>query len=692
MKKLFTLLVLALPLITNAQGKYQYVSPSAGSVMNNIETDIIIREGSFLKATSVSNHRFTIIGSKSGIHHFSFTICRDSKTILLHPEIPFSYDEVVTVAVSKGMQSTGNRRLNGYSFSFSTHREFSSEEFEGFKTGKEMLQQQETGQYNGVENQNDGGDTRDLEGLVTITDNTNPSPGDIFFDAFSAFFFGTKWTGYHVITSNGDSVYSVELSSPSDFKMEDNGNFDVREGLEPRFDELDSNFTIINKIYGANGYPADFHECQITPDHHVFIIADETQIIDMTVYSPNYSSHATVYGTVIQEFDPDGNLIFQWRSFDHIAPNEAQHINLASSFIDYIHTNSIDQDTDGNLIFSNRHLDQVDKIDLSTGEFMWRLGGMMNEFTFPNDAERFTFEHDARRIANGNLTLWDNGNYHIPSHSTAKEYQLDEINKVATLVWSYGHPGGVNGASLYNTAGGSVQRLSNGNTFINGGWRSNSSNPSMWEVTSDGTLVWEAKLTSSSSMTSYRAHRYEWNPCPRPTFKKLNTKDITSSSATLKWNGVTGVYQYKIQYKKHSSAVWTEKNATSDKHSKKITGLDADSKYDWRIETVCNAAGSKVSGYTEIKKFTTLVQRSSLNAESDLSISVFPNPAHDEISIQSNAVFNQVRIVDLMGREVKNAVCNTQHLNIAVGTLPSGNYLIIVTSNDQQQVEKIVIE
>jgi hypothetical protein len=72
---------------------------------------------------------------------------------------------------------------------------------------------------------------------------------------------------------------------------------------------------------------------------------------------------------------------------------------FTSNSVDYVHGNSIEEDTDGNIIISCRHLDQVNKINVGTGEFMWRLGGIKNEFTFINDPEPFTYQHDARRIA-----------------------------------------------------------------------------------------------------------------------------------------------------------------------------------------------------------------------------------------------------------------------------------------------------
>src|SRR4029078_9122146 len=94
--------------------------------------------------------------------------------------------------------------------------------------------------------------------------------------------------------------------------------------------------------------------------------------------------------SVIQEFEPHHNLIFEWRSVDYVEEEEAQHMNGLSSLLDYVHTNSIELDTDGNIIVSNRNIDQVNKIDVNTGEFIWRLGGLKNEFPFVHDSDMFS--------------------------------------------------------------------------------------------------------------------------------------------------------------------------------------------------------------------------------------------------------------------------------------------------------------
>ena len=86
----------------------------------------------------------------------------------------------------------------------------------------------------------------------------------------------------------------------------------------------------------------------------------------------------------------------------------------------------------------------------------------MNDFTFINDPLNGpNRQHDARRLENGNLMIFDNGDQRLSPYTRITEYELDEENLIATLVWEYSHPDGY--VSLNQ---GCAQRLENGNTLI----------------------------------------------------------------------------------------------------------------------------------------------------------------------------------------------------------------------------------
>tara|TARA_Y100000768_G_scaffold136220_1_gene101391 strand:- start:31 stop:729 length:699 start_codon:yes stop_codon:yes gene_type:complete len=127
-----------------------------------------------------------------------------------------------------------------------------------------------------------------------------------------------------------------------------------------------------------------------------------------------------------------------------------------------MHGNSIEIDTDQNIILSNRAMSELIKFDRVSGELIWRFGGPMNDFTFINDPLNGpNRQHDARRLENGNLMIFDNGDQRQSPYTRITEYEIDEENLIATLVWEYSHPNGY--VSLNQ---GCAQRLENGNTLI----------------------------------------------------------------------------------------------------------------------------------------------------------------------------------------------------------------------------------
>lgn len=218
---------------------------------------------------------------------------------------------------------------------------------------------------------------------------------------------------------------------------------------------------------------------------------------------PGGNPAARVAASITQELDRSKNIVFQWRSWDSFSITDATHENLTAATIDYAHANSIDVDTDGNLLLSSRNMDEITKISRLTGRIMWRFGGRNNEFTFINDTLRFSHQHAVRRIQNGHITLFDNGNFHTPQFSRAAEYDINEETRTATLVWQYR-----NNPDVFATALGYVERLDNGNTLI--GW--GAANPSVTEVRADGSKALE--LTLPNGVYSYRAFRFPWTSTP----------------------------------------------------------------------------------------------------------------------------------------------------------------------------------
>jgi hypothetical protein len=310
-----------------------------------------------------------------------------------------------------------------------------------------------------------------------------------------------------ILSNEGTPRFSQKLKYRGyDFKKQNN-YYIYWDEEKYNYRALDTAFNLIDSFYCGNGYITNFHECTLAPDNSAWLLSYDPQVVDMSQIYPGGLTNASVTGLIIQKIDANKDVVFQWRSWDHMSILDATHEDFTAYNIDYVHGNSLDIDKDSNIILSSRHLDEISKINSETGEFIWRLGGKNNEFTFLNDTAKFSHQHYARRLANNNILLFDNGNFHTPSYSRAVEYNLNETSKTVQMVWEYR-----NTPSIYSTAMGNAQRLANGNTLI--GWGQYTT--TLTEVKPDKSVLYTLSLPLGQF--SYRAVRY-------------NTTDVTTNTS-----------------------------------------------------------------------------------------------------------------------------------------------------------------
>jgi outer membrane protein assembly factor BamB len=210
-------------------------------------------------------------------------------------------------------------------------------------------------------------------------------------------------------------------------------------------------------------------------------------------------ANAAVQGFVV-EYRRPGKEAFLWSTFDHCSLSDAaSDISLKGQNVDPWHANAIEIDDDGNLLVSFRNSDEILKINSETGSIMWRLGGKNSQFSFRNDKlGGFSHQHGIRRLANGHILLFDDGNLHSPPMSRAVEYRLDESAKIAELVWEYRPDPPIFGFAL-----GFAQRLPNGNTLVCFGTAQH-----IIEVDQGGVKRWEL-IVDEPQRFAYRAFAIE---------------------------------------------------------------------------------------------------------------------------------------------------------------------------------------
>ena len=477
----------------------RYLSPLPDSRYILSGTNIIIRTDRPMVAGAASRLIRSIAGARSGLHGYAVRVSDDRRTVICHPDPLFAGSEKVTVKVESSL-ALWPGPAGGGEFTFTT-----SGTMPDTVALRNKLQSSDIPKPNSspVPDRMRGHST--LEGGpvlpnidVTLSDPT--SPGYLFLTPLP--WDETSIPALLILRNDGTPVFARDLPANGyDFKPQPNGMLTYYDDGSQAFLVMDRTCTVVDTLRCGNGYVTDPHELRILPDGHALLLGVDEETVDMSKVVPGGFFSAAVVGYIIQELDQNKNVVFQWRSWDHFQITDAEHLDLTATWIDYVHGNSLDVDTDGNILLSSRHLNEITKINRETGAIIWRLGGMNNQFRFVNDPIGFSYQHAVRRIADGNITLLDNGDFHVPAFSRAVEYALDEVNKTATLVWQYR-----NTPDVFGFAMGFVQRMENGNTLI--GW--GAGNPSVTEVTADGTKVYE--MTFDPGIYSYRAFRYDWQP------------------------------------------------------------------------------------------------------------------------------------------------------------------------------------
>ena len=341
---------------------------------------------------------------------------------------------------------------------------------------------------------------------IIILNKNNPTSGKYF---LSSRFIGPQAAGTNYmicVDTCGTPVFFEALKNRgSDFRLQPNGYLTHYLGDRSYFVQYDSSFNEMRSYTAYNGYITDMHELLIEDDGSYWVFTKALHIIDMSVIVPGGNSQATVDEGVIQHIDDDGNLLFQWNSLDHIdiIDCDPNFVDLTGSYIDYIHVNAMDIDEDGNLLLSSRHLNEITKIDIATGDIIWRWGGSQNQFSFINDENGFYGQHSIRNHGNGIYTLFDNGNWHNPPRSRGLKYVLDELNMTATLIDEY-----TTGNSLsFSAAMGHMQVTEDEGVLL--GWAANNHGYVLTDYNADGTRTLDM-MNIDTNLISYRAYKYEW--------------------------------------------------------------------------------------------------------------------------------------------------------------------------------------
>ena len=184
----------------------------------------------------------------------------------------------------------------------------------------------------------------------------------------------------------------------------------------------------------------------------------------------------------------------------------------------WTHVNAFYFDERDNTIFiSSRNLSRITKIQIqenngviSGGDIIWNMGreSASGEVTFGYDLD-FSWQHSISLTDEDNILIFDNGNYAAEywgaDGSTSRALEIavsgSSGDYSASVVFAYVLPN-----ELFGSTSGNAQQLENGNYLIT----TIGNQGTTLEVTSAGTLVWQANY---SSYMMWRASRMP-SKCP----------------------------------------------------------------------------------------------------------------------------------------------------------------------------------
>ncbi len=504
------------------------VYPTAGTPVASPTTQI-----SFRGATPSELGTVQVTGSKTGAHSGALKPHSDGQGASFVPASPFSPGEKVTVRAGASLVGASNGAVT-----FKIAR-FAS-------AGKRALITDPAGNPKGVQHFQSRPDLTPPS--LRVVKEKHASPGDIFMGIKR----GPGVDGNAIYDSSGRLVWFGRVpkhQSTFDFRVQQYEGHPVLTWYQGKayFPGegrgvgmiYDSSYRRVAVVRAGNGYTADFHEFQLTPQGTAFFIA--YQPVKWDLRSVHGKRKGVAVDSVVQEVDIKTGLVErEWHSLGHVSLKETVFKPENGVPFEALHANSVEQDTNGAWLVSGRDTNAVYEVDATTGHVIWTLGGKRSSFKMKRGS-RFIGQHDVRRAPNGHITLFDNGTNgaKVKRASRALELAVDLNAKTARVVHAFTHPHPVQ----RSTSQGGLQTLPSGHLFV--GWGSMS--PYVTEFSKTGKVLFDARLTVGDGDESYRAYKLPWSgavPASRPDVAASRAHGKTTVYAS--WNGATEVAKWQV--------------------------------------------------------------------------------------------------------------------------------------------------
>ena len=263
-----------------------------------------------------------------------------------------------------------------------------------------------------------------------------PEPGDLYLTPFDPQGFGAPYA--YIVEPGGALKYyyrNPRGREIHDFKKtllpSGAARYSFYDDAARAIRVMDGSFNLLANVSAlafpdGSTYAVNIHDHTIVDDGHYLLGVYAAKTVNNIPALPGQALF--VGGAGLQEIR-NGAAIFSWLSTDHpelYACSTEGNQFAQNNGADYAHWSALSLDGDGHWLATFRHLDAVIKINRGSGAVQWILGGPCDQFGL-SATQKFSHPHDARRAADGRLTLFDNGNAGAASRVLA--FNLDETAK-----------------------------------------------------------------------------------------------------------------------------------------------------------------------------------------------------------------------------------------------------------------------
>jgi hypothetical protein len=237
------------------------------------------------------------------------------------------------------------------------------------------------------------------------------------------------------------------------------------------------------------------HDYQRLPNGNHLVVAWDR--LPTGLHSEIQGGHAwhedpqQMWADVIKEITPDGAVVSEWRSWEHLS--FADHVICPlESHKEWTHCNSLEVTPHGKWLLSFRLTSTIVLVDPASGAVEWTWG-----------PDEISHQHNASWLPNDHILLFDNGCHRRRAPSFSRVVEMDPAT--GETVWSYYAPTIV---AFFSFMVSGCQRLDNGNTLVTEG-----ASGRLFEVTHDHDIVWEyvspwiLPSTFGPTPVVFRSHR-----------------------------------------------------------------------------------------------------------------------------------------------------------------------------------------